>query len=195
MILGNGIVYMLIDYKYRLYTDQEQQQYWEIIAEYFFSVIFTMEFILKIISMGFVLEKGTYLRDGWNQIDFIVVLSCVLSFIPSLPKLSLLKVLRTIRPLRGLKTIRGIRVLVESLIDSLPALANVILFLGFFVVLFSILGTQLFLGLTENRCRITKFPQNGVWIANDNIKNLCNIDENSCPDKYILLCFLKLLLK
>ena len=89
MILGNGIVYMLIDYKYRLYTDQEQQQYWEIIAEYFFSIIFTMEFILKIISMGFVFEKGTYLRDGWNQIDFIVVLSCVLSFIPSLPKLSL----------------------------------------------------------------------------------------------------------
>ena len=118
MILGNGIVYMLIDYKYRLYTDQEQQQYWEIIAEYFFSVIFTIEFILKIISMGFVLEKGTYLRDGWNQIDLIVVLSCVLSFIPSLPKLSLLKVLRTIRPLRSLKTIRGIRVLVESLIDK-----------------------------------------------------------------------------
>jgi hypothetical protein len=36
-------------------------------------MVFFIEFILKVIGMGFVLEEGTYLRDGWNKLDFIVV--------------------------------------------------------------------------------------------------------------------------
>lgn len=33
-------------------------------VEYFFTAIFTLECTLKIVSMGFVFEKGTYLRNG-----------------------------------------------------------------------------------------------------------------------------------
>jgi hypothetical protein len=33
-------------------------------SEYFFLAIFSLEAVLKIISLGFVAEKGTYLRDG-----------------------------------------------------------------------------------------------------------------------------------
>ena len=42
-----------------------------------FGVIFTVESVIKIIGMGFVLETGTYLRDGWNLVDFAVVFSWV----------------------------------------------------------------------------------------------------------------------
>lgn len=47
-----------------------------------FSIIFIFEFILKIIEMGFVLEKGTYLRNGDNWIYFIIVVAwyLILSF-------------------------------------------------------------------------------------------------------------------
>ena len=41
----------------------------------YFNVIIYMEFILKIIAMGFFLGEGTYLGDGWNWIDFVVVSS------------------------------------------------------------------------------------------------------------------------
>lgn len=35
-------------------------------AEPFFIVIFTSEAIMKIIALGFVLDKGSYLREAWN---------------------------------------------------------------------------------------------------------------------------------
>jgi hypothetical protein len=39
----------------------------------FFTVAFTFECTFKIISMGFILHPNAYLQDGWNWIDFIVV--------------------------------------------------------------------------------------------------------------------------
>ena len=38
-------------------------------------VIFTIECVLKIIAMGFAFDDGSYLRDTWNWLDFIVVVS------------------------------------------------------------------------------------------------------------------------
>jgi voltage-dependent calcium channel L type alpha-1D len=40
-----------------------------------FTGIFTMEFVLKTIALGFILHKKAYLRSGWNLIDFTVVMS------------------------------------------------------------------------------------------------------------------------
>jgi len=35
--------------------------------------IFIIEFTLKIIALGFYFGKGSYLSNGWNKLDFIVV--------------------------------------------------------------------------------------------------------------------------
>lgn len=37
------------------------------------NILFTIECVLKIIALGFVIESTTYLRDGWNRLDFVVV--------------------------------------------------------------------------------------------------------------------------
>ena len=38
-------------------------------------VIFTIEMILKVISMGFVAcGPDSYLRDRWNILDFVIVM-------------------------------------------------------------------------------------------------------------------------
>ncbi|KAJ8301678.1 hypothetical protein KUTeg_020665 [Tegillarca granosa] len=42
-------------------------------VEYIFLVIFTLEAIMKIIAYGFVLHSGAYLRNGWNILDFVIV--------------------------------------------------------------------------------------------------------------------------
>ena len=42
-------------------------------SELVFGIIFTIEAMLKIIAMGFFFETGTYLRDAWNCLDFVVV--------------------------------------------------------------------------------------------------------------------------
>ena len=38
-----------------------------------FTVIFIMEFMLKIVAFGFIVHRNSYLRNGWNLIDFVVV--------------------------------------------------------------------------------------------------------------------------
>jgi hypothetical protein len=37
------------------------------------TIIFILEFLVKLIALGFVLEENTYLRDNWNKLDFLVV--------------------------------------------------------------------------------------------------------------------------
>jgi len=38
-----------------------------------FLVIFTVECVMKIIAYGFVAHPGAYLRNGWNLLDFTIV--------------------------------------------------------------------------------------------------------------------------
>jgi hypothetical protein len=73
------------------------------------------------------------------------------------------------------------RMLVSSLLASLPDLANVMAFLMFIIILFGILGMQLFSGMYENRCRLTPKPLKGKWIVDDSITQLCGT--KICPNK------------
>ena len=41
----------------------------------YFLIIFSVEALLKIVALGFVLNKGSYLRSIWNNLDFIVVVT------------------------------------------------------------------------------------------------------------------------
>ncbi len=49
--------------------------------DYGFLGFYTVEMILKIIGLGFVFNKGSYLRDPWNLLDFIIVTSSYLPYI------------------------------------------------------------------------------------------------------------------
>ena len=42
--------------------------------EYVFMVIFTFECVLKIIAYGFTMHPNSYLRNGWNILDFTIVI-------------------------------------------------------------------------------------------------------------------------
>lgn len=45
------------------------------LSEVPFTTIFTVECAIKIVAMGFAGWKGSYLRDSWNILDFVVVIS------------------------------------------------------------------------------------------------------------------------
>lgn len=105
-----------------------------------FTALFLLEMVLKIIGLGFFVHKNSYLRDPWNWIDFIAVITGAIEFVPGLPNLKVLRILRVIRPLRSIKAVPSMRRLITSLLNSLPALANVVVFLIFIFVLFGILG-------------------------------------------------------
>ena len=44
-------------------------------TESYFLGIFTVETSLKILAQGFVLHPGSYLRNMWNIMDFVVVVT------------------------------------------------------------------------------------------------------------------------
>jgi len=109
--------------------------------------------VLKICGMGFVLNKGAYLRDSWNILDFVIVISGYFSMIFSDgANLSVLRSFRVLRPLRSISAIQGLRLIVSSLMASIPLLRDTILVLCFFFIIFAIAGTQLFSGLLKKRC-------------------------------------------
>lgn len=41
--------------------------------EIIFMTIFTSECVMKIIALGFMMHQGSYLRNGWNLLDFFIV--------------------------------------------------------------------------------------------------------------------------
>lgn len=65
-----------------------------------FLCIYTTEMSLKIIAMGFVMREYSYLREGWNIMDFFVVVLGWVSIIVSSDSISGIKVIRILRPLR-----------------------------------------------------------------------------------------------
>ena len=84
-------------------------------TEIAFIIIFTIEALVKIIGMGFVLGKGSYLRNYWNWLDFIVVITSLLTFLPQFDNISGLRTFRLFRPLRNLTTVPSMRTLVGTL--------------------------------------------------------------------------------
>ena len=43
------------------------------LIEDIFLVLYTIEMVLKILGLGFIFNKGAYLRDSWNILDFVIV--------------------------------------------------------------------------------------------------------------------------
>ncbi|CAK62390.1 unnamed protein product (macronuclear) [Paramecium tetraurelia] len=178
VIFLNSILLATQDYSWRE-TDSEAPNSWTDSFEYIFTAIFIIEFLLKMIAMGFLLDKQTYLRDGWNFIDFIVVITGIISLFIS-ARVSAIRIIRIMRPLRSINSLKQMKVLIITLLDSLPALGNVVIFLLFIIILFGILGLQIFMGALENRCRMTEHPVGNEWVAS-NYTKLCQ-DSSNCPD-------------
>ncbi|MEQ2189262.1 Voltage-dependent L-type calcium channel subunit alpha-1D [Goodea atripinnis] len=43
-------------------------------VEYIFLIIFTIETFLKILAYGLVMHPSSYIRNGWNLLDFVIVI-------------------------------------------------------------------------------------------------------------------------
>lgn len=112
-----------------------------------FTYIFTVECLIKIIAMGFVVHRNSYLRDYWNCLDFFVVCIGIFETLPGFPKVKALRTLRVLRPLRSVNAFPEMRRLIGSLLASLPELGTAAQFMFFIFLVFGILGVQSFKGV------------------------------------------------
>ncbi|PAV77952.1 hypothetical protein WR25_14032 [Diploscapter pachys] len=131
--------------------------------EPYFMGIFCLECVLKIVAFGFVLHKGSYLRSGWNIMDFIVVVSGCITMLPFLtpgadhPKQDTLdlRTLRAVRVLRPLKLVSGIpslQVVLKSILCAMAPLLQIGLLVLFAIVIFAIIGLEFYSGAFHSAC-------------------------------------------
>ena len=116
---------------------------------------FLIECCSKILGMGFILDSGSYLRDAWNWLDFVVVLSSLLTEIPAMRSVSGMRTFRLMRPLRTLTTMPSMKLLISTLMASVAQLGGVLVLAMFFFTIFAILGVSLWSGSINKRCRLT----------------------------------------
>jgi hypothetical protein len=96
------------------------------------TILFVIEALLKIIVYGFVIGRNTYMREGWNVLDFLIVCVSVTSLIlgdsaGSLSRLKALRTLRVLRPLRMIRRLEGMKLAINAMIRSIPNIINVFL--------------------------------------------------------------------
>jgi hypothetical protein len=125
------------------------------------TTIFTLELILKVAVYGFLLNgTESYMRNSWNIMDCIIVIFSIISVVFSGVNLGIIKVLRMLRVLRPLRMISrnpGLRIAVQSLINAIPDIGNVLVVSLLFLLLFAILGTNFYKG-TFFSCNTDNIP-------------------------------------
>jgi hypothetical protein len=120
-----------------------------------FSGLFLTEALIKILGYGFILGSKSYLRSGWNMLDFtIAVLGAVADFGSSsgTSAIRTLRSLRALRPLRTISRFPDLRALVELLMKVTTRLSYLLGIVFSIIYMFSILGTYLWAGLASQRC-------------------------------------------
>ncbi|ESN95163.1 hypothetical protein HELRODRAFT_141205, partial [Helobdella robusta] len=113
-----------------------------------FSIIFIFEMCFKILAYGF----HKYFTDAWCWLDFIIVFISIISLcaegagMGNIGAFRALRTLRALRPLRAVSRWEGMKVVVNALIQAIPAICNVLLVCLVFWLIFSIMGVNLFGG-------------------------------------------------
>ncbi|XP_047540541.1 muscle calcium channel subunit alpha-1 isoform X3 [Vanessa atalanta] len=125
--------------------------------EYIFLVIFTGECVMKIIAYGFVMHPGSYLRNGWNLLDFtIVVIGMVSTVLSSIFKdafdVKALRAFRVLRPLRLVSGVPSLQIVLNSILKAMVPLLHIALLVIFVIIIYAIIGLELFSGKMHKTC-------------------------------------------
>uniref|UniRef100_A0A3Q3NFN6 Voltage-dependent L-type calcium channel subunit alpha n=1 Tax=Mastacembelus armatus TaxID=205130 RepID=A0A3Q3NFN6_9TELE len=148
-------------------------------VEYAFLIIFTIETFLKIIAYGLVMHQNAYVRNGWNMLDFVIVViglfSVVLEFLTKDEKgdgdganshpsmhghggkpggfdVKALRAFRVLRPLRLVSGVPSLQVVLNSIIKAMVPLLHIALLVLFVIIIYAIIGLELFIGKMHATC-------------------------------------------
>uniref|UniRef100_A0A803W3J9 Voltage-dependent N-type calcium channel subunit alpha n=1 Tax=Ficedula albicollis TaxID=59894 RepID=A0A803W3J9_FICAL len=128
-------------------------------TEPYFIGIFCFEAGIKIIALGFVFHKGSYLRNGWNVMDFVVVLTGILATAGTDFDLRTLRAVRVLRPLKLVSGIPSLQVVLKSIMKAMVPLLQIGLLLFFAIVMFAIIGLEFYMGKFHKTCEeVGDFP-------------------------------------
>uniref|UniRef100_A0A3B3HG81 Ion transport domain-containing protein n=1 Tax=Oryzias latipes TaxID=8090 RepID=A0A3B3HG81_ORYLA len=125
-------------------------------TEPYFIGMFCLEAGIKIIALGFVFHKGSYLRNGWNVMDFIVVLTG--AHLNISVDLRTLRAVRVLRPLKLVSGIPSLQIVLKSIMKAMVPLLQIGLLLFFAILMFAIIGLEFYSGKLHKTCT----PMSGI---------------------------------
>uniref|UniRef100_H3A6R0 Voltage-dependent N-type calcium channel subunit alpha n=1 Tax=Latimeria chalumnae TaxID=7897 RepID=H3A6R0_LATCH len=120
--------------------------------DYVFTGVFTFEMVIKMIDLGLLLHPGSYFRDLWNILDFVVVSGALVAFAFSGTKgkdintIKSLRVLRVLRPLKTIKRLPKLKAVFDCVVNSLKNVLNILIVYMLFMFIFAVVAVQLFKG-------------------------------------------------
>ncbi|MAP11790.1 MAG: ion transporter [Gammaproteobacteria bacterium] len=102
--------------------------------------VFVIEAILKIIAVW--PEPGKYFKEGWNLFDFTIV---VFSLLPATGEFAMVaRLMRLLRVVRLISAIPELRLIVTTLINSIPSMLHVVLLMSIIFYIYAVIGYHLF---------------------------------------------------
>jgi voltage-gated sodium channel len=102
--------------------------------------IFIIEVVLKLAAVS--PRFGLYFGNGWNLFDFTVV---VLSLIPATGEFALVaRLIRVLRVLRLVSAVPQLRLVVATLVRSIPSMGHVIMLMSILFYIYAVTGFHLF---------------------------------------------------
>nr|XP_020451530.1 voltage-dependent R-type calcium channel subunit alpha-1E-like [Monopterus albus] len=155
-------------------------------TEPYFIGIFCFEAGIKLVALGFVFHKGSYLRNGWNVMDFIVVLSGILATAGAHMNIPVdLRTLRAVRVLRPLKLVSGIpslQIVLKSIMKAMIPLLQIGLLLFFAILMFAIIGLEFYSGKLHQTCLPSFDILDNETVDSSELAFACGV--RKCPEKY-----------
>uniref|UniRef100_A0A3Q3GVH3 Voltage-dependent L-type calcium channel subunit alpha n=1 Tax=Labrus bergylta TaxID=56723 RepID=A0A3Q3GVH3_9LABR len=141
-------------------------------VEYVFLIIFTIETFLKILAYGLVMHPSSYIRNGWNLLDFVIVIVGLFSVVletmthksgeqatthhvPGKPgglDVKALRAFRVLRPLRLVSGVPSLQIVLNSIMKAMVPLLHIALLVLFVIIIYAIIGLELFIGRMHRTC-------------------------------------------
>jgi len=103
-------------------------------------VLFVAEIALRLGAHG--RRPGAFFRDGWNLFDFTVV---ALSLLPAAgPFATVARLARILRVARLVSSVPDLRLIVGTMLRSIPSIGHVLVLLSLLLFVWAVLGVELF---------------------------------------------------
>eukprot|EP00094_Tigriopus_californicus_P003244 TCALIF_03120-PB protein Name:"Similar to cac Voltage-dependent calcium channel type A subunit alpha-1 (Drosophila melanogaster)" AED:0.11 eAED:0.11 QI:85/0.68/0.56/1/0.86/0.86/30/131/2029 len=139
-------------------------------TESYFLGIFTVETSLKILAQGFVLHPGSYLRNMWNIMDFVVVVTGYITILtPEDPTMAE----------EEEDDASGLQVVLKSIFKALAPLMQIGLLVMFAILIFAIIGLEFYSGALHKTCYSIEDLDSMVMEGRKQVP--CNADGPSAP--------------
>ena len=118
----------------------EHYHHWVALGHQVTLGVFIVEAALKMFAQW--PRPDRYFRDGWNVFDFSII---VLALVPATGSFAIIaRMARLMRLLRLVSAVQELRLIVATLVRSIPSMLHIVVLMSLMVYVYAIIGYQLF---------------------------------------------------